>query len=97
MAIEYIKREGNLEKNLETLLKHGQKLLTYAPEATQRFIKEIISSILSLSNSGNTNYKYEKLIKIYLNQEKLLEDLLDFIILKDEENCSNTIIHRYFY
>jgi len=95
MAIDYIKKEGTLEKNLFILLKHGQKLLTNSHEATQRFIKELVLNIIS-QNSLNPeiNYKYEKLIKIYINQEKLLEDLLDFIILKDEENCSNTIIHR---
>jgi len=94
LALEYVKKEGNIEKNLETILKHGQKLLNNAPEASQRFIKEIVSQILSVNNNSGMNYKYEKVMKVYINQDKLLEELLDFIIMKDEDNCSNQIIHR---
>lgn len=52
--------------------KYGQKLLNKFPEQTQRFIKEVVSSIVAMKS--NTNLKYEVLIKIYINQEKLLED-----------------------
>lgn len=76
------------------MLKHGPKLLTHAEEETQRFIKDLITQILSVNNSAGMNYKYEKLITIYINQERLLEELLDFILIKDEDHCSNAIIHR---
>jgi len=93
-----MKKEGSIEKNLRILLKYGQKLLKNNEEISQRFIKEIISSIISINNNSGTNsmtnYKYEKLITIYINMERLLEDLLDYIMIKDEENCSNLIIHR---
>ena len=93
-----MKKEGSIEKNLRILLKYGQKLLKNNEEISQRFIKEIILSIISINNNSGTNsmtnYKYEKLITIYINMERLLEDLLDYIMIKDEENCSNLIIHR---
>lgn len=92
LALEHIKKEGDINKSLDSLNKYGQKLLNKFPEQTQRFIKEVVSSIISMKS--NTNLKYEVLIKIYINQEKLLEDLLDYIMLKDEDNCSSTIIHR---
>lgn len=68
-------------------------MLDNSPENTQRLIKDVVSQILNLSKSSLINYRYEKLIKIYINQDKYLEDLLEFIMLKDDE-CSNVIIHR---
>ena len=66
-AIEYMKKEGSIEKNLRILLKYGQKLLKNNEEISQRFIKEIISSIISINNNSGTNsmtnYKYEKLME----------------------------------
>ncbi len=88
-----MKKEGSLEKNLEMMLIHGQKLLTHSAEATQRFVKDLVTQLISANNNGS-NYKYEKLMKIYLNQEKLLEELLDFIMIKDEKKCSSIVIHR---
>lgn len=76
---------------------HGQKLLANAPEAAQRYIKDLSSQIISYNNNSSNNgqkYEYEKLVKIYINQDKLLEELLDYFMIKDEDNCSNSIIHR---
>lgn len=67
LALEYIKKEGDITKSLESLNKYGQKLLNKFPEQTQRFIKEVVSSIVAMKS--NTNLKYEVLIKIYINQE----------------------------
>lgn len=78
---------------MDILTKQGPKLLFYSPDATQKLIKELIVKILALSKSSNLMYKYEKLIKIYINQEKYLEELLDFIMLKDDD-CSSIVIHR---
>lgn len=91
-TIEYINKEGTIEKKLDILLKLGQKLLNTVPDQTQKCIKDLILSIIQSYKTG-TGYKYEKLIKIYINQEKYLEDILEFIMKKDEE-CSNIIIHR---
>lgn len=60
----------------------------------QRILKTFISNILSLKKSGNDPMiKYEHIIKIYINQEILLEELLDFILSSDD-NCDSSIIHR---
>jgi len=60
----------------------------------QRVLKAFISQIMSLKKSGSDPFiKYENLIKIFINQENLLEELLDFILISDE-NCDASIIHR---
>jgi hypothetical protein len=49
---------------------------------------------MNLKKSGNDPcINYENLIKIFLNQESLLEELLQFIMISDE-NCDAAIIHR---
>ena len=49
---------------------------------------------MALKKSGNDPLiKYENLIKIFINQEDLLEELLDFILISDD-NCDSSIIHR---
>lgn len=50
-----------------------------------------------MKKSGNDPLiKYESLIKIFINHESLLADLLDFIIISDD-NCDSTILHRFSY
>jgi hypothetical protein len=59
-----------------------------------RILKAFISQILALRKAGtDPMIKYESLIKIFINQENLLEELLDFILISDD-NCDSTILHR---
>ncbi len=59
-----------------------------------KFLKAFILQIISLKKTGSDpKIKYENLIKLFLNQETLLEELLDFIINNDD-NCDSAIIHR---
>jgi hypothetical protein len=77
------------------LLKYGQKFLAETPVKISRILKSFISQVLNLRKSGNDPLiKYENLIKIFINQESLLEELLDFILISDD-NCDSTILHRY--
>lgn len=83
-----------MRKKYELLLRHGQKFLAECPQKTHRFLKTFISQIMSLKKTGNDPLiNYENLIKIFINQENLLEELLDFILISDE-NCDAAIVHR---
>lgn len=76
------------------LLKYGQKFLAECPQKLQKLLFAFITNLLTLKKSGSDlMIKYEQLIKIYLNQEILLEELLDFIMNSDS-NCDSSIIHR---
>jgi len=73
---------------------YGSKFLAECPVKMQKFLKSFISTIISMKKSGNDPLiRYENLIKLFLNQEGLLEELLDFIINNDD-NCDSAIIHR---
>lgn len=94
-ALEYLDRIKDLNKKFELTMEYGQKFLNETPVKMQKFLKNFITQIIGQKRSGNDLLiKYENLIKIYLNQETLLEELLDFILEKDE-NCDSSIIHRY--
>jgi hypothetical protein len=59
-----------------------------------RVLKAFITQIMSLKKSGSDPLiKYESLIKIFINQENLLEELLDYMLTSDE-NCDASVIHR---
>lgn len=88
-----MKKEGSIDKNLDILMKFGPKLLKNYPDITQRLIKDLVSQILASVKTIGHVYNYEKLIKIYINQDKYLEELLDYIMTKDN-NCSKIVIHR---
>ena len=76
-------------------MKYGSKFLTECPTKMVKFLKSFILQIIGLKKNGqDPNIKYENLIKLFLNQETLLEDLLDYIIEKDEA-CDSSVIHRY--
>lgn len=84
----------DLRKKYELLLRHGQKFLAECSVKTHRFLKNFISQIMVLKKTGNDPLiNYENLIKIFINQENLLEELLDFILISDE-NCDASIVHR---
>jgi hypothetical protein len=92
--LEHLEKVKELDKKFELLLKYGQKFLAECPQKMQRFLKNMISTIVSMKRSGNDPLiKYDNIIKIFINQEALLEELLDFIIISDE-NCDISIIHR---
>ena len=93
-AIDYLDNIKDLNKKFELLLKYGQKLLAECPIKIQKVLKNFVSQIMSMKKSGNDPLiKYENLIKIFINQENLLEELLDFILISDD-NCDSSIIHR---
>ncbi len=93
-ALEYLERVKDINKRFDLLIKYGQKFIAECPTKTQRVLNSFISQILSMKKSGNDPLiKYENLIKIFINHESLLADLLDFIIISDE-NCDSTILHR---
>ncbi len=92
--MEYLEKIEDLNKKFDLILKYGQKILLECPTKMQRALKTFISQIMSLKKSGSDPLiKYENLIKIFINQENLLEELLDFILISDE-NCDASIIHR---
>ncbi len=92
--MEYLEKIKELNKKFELFLKYGQKLLTECPTKMHRALKNFISQIMNLKKSGSDPLiRYESLIKIFINQENLLEELLDFILISDE-NCDASIIHR---
>lgn len=93
-ALEYLEKIDDIHKKFDLFLKYGQKILLECPTKMQRALKTFISQIMSLKKSGNDPLvKYENFIKIFINQENLLEELLDFILISDE-NCDASIIHR---
>ncbi len=92
--MDYLDRINDITIKFELLLKYGQKILVECPSKMQRILKNFISNIMSLKKSGSDPLiKYESLIKIFINQENLLEELLDFILISDE-NCDASVIHR---
>lgn len=92
--MDYLEKIKDLSKKFDLFLKYGQKILTECPSKMQRALKSFISQIMSLKKSGmDPLIRYENLIKIFINQENLLEELLDFILISDE-NCDASIIHR---
>lgn len=92
--MEYLDRIKDLNKKFDLTIEYGQKLLNETSVKMQKFLKNFITQIIGQKRSGNDPLiKYENLIKIYLNQETLLEELLDFILEKDD-NCDSSIIHR---
>jgi hypothetical protein len=92
--LDYLDRINDITIKFELLLKYGQKILVECPSKMQRILKNFISNIMSLKKSGSDPLiKYESLIKIFINQENLLEELLDFILISDE-NCDASVIHR---
>ncbi len=92
--MDYLDRIKDITIKFDLLLKYGQKILLECPAKMQRILKNFISNIMSLKKSGSDPLiKYESLIKIFINQENLLEELLDFILISDE-NCDASVIHR---
>lgn len=93
-ALEYLEKISNINKKFTILLKYGQKFLTEEPIKTNKMLKNFIEQIIAVKKTSNDiSIKYEDLIKIFLNKESLLEELLDFII-KIDENCDSSIFHR---
>lgn len=93
-ALVYLDKIKEINKKFQLFLKYGQKLLLECPSKMQKILKSFISGIISLKKSGNDPMiKYENLIKIFINQESLLEELLEYILTVDE-NCDASIIHR---
>jgi len=77
-------------------MEYGQKFLNETSVKMQKFIKNFVTQIIGQNKNKNEPLiKYENLIKIYLNQEALLEELLDFILEKDD-SCDSSIIHRLY-
>lgn len=68
-------------------------MLKFYPEPTQSFIKTYIISCITDSNDFKPSIKYEKLIPIYYTFDSLSEDILDFIMLKDQD-FPNLVTHR---
>ena len=92
--MEYLEKITDFNKKFNILLKYGQKFLTEEPLKTIKMLKKFIEQIISIKKTSNDlSIKYEDLIKIFLNKETLLEELLDFII-KIDENCDSSIFHR---
>ena len=92
--MDYLEKIVDFRKRFNILLKYGQKFLTEEPSKTIKMLKSFIEQIITLKRTSNDNsIKYEDLIKIFLNKETLLEELLDFII-KIDENCDSSIFHR---
>lgn len=77
---------------LNLLKQYGTSMLKFYPDQTHKFIKEFILSCLSVANTEHS-IKYEKLVSIYFTFDHLCEDILDFIISKDNE-CQCDILHR---
>jgi hypothetical protein len=93
-ALDYLEKIKDIKKRFDLLLKYGQKFLAETPIKISRTLKTFITQVLTLRKSGNDPHiKYESLIKIFINQENLLEELLDFILISDD-NCDSTILHR---
>lgn len=93
-ALDFLDKIKDFAKKYELAFEYGQKFLTETPVKMMKFLKNFINQIIILKKNGNDpQIKYENLIKIFLNQENLLEELLDFIINTDE-NCDQAIIHR---
>lgn len=92
--MDYLDKIKDPKKKFEILLKYGQKFLTEESAKTLKLLKAFIDQIISLKKTNNDNsIKYEDLIKIFINKESSLEDLLDHII-KADENCDSSIFHR---
>lgn len=93
-ALDYLDKIKDLNKKFELTMEYGQKFLNESSVKMQKFIKNFVTQILGQNKNKNEPLiKYENLIKIYLNQEALLEELLDFILEKDD-SCDSSIIHR---
>ena len=76
--MEYLDRIKDLNKKFDLTIEYGQKLLNETSVKMQKFLKNFITQIIGQKRSGNDPLiKYENLIKIYLNQETLLEELLE--------------------
>lgn len=92
--MEYLDKIKDLRQKYSIILKYGQKFLAECPQKTSRMLKAFITTIMNMKKSGNDPMiSYENLIKIFINQENLLEELLQFIMISDE-NCDASIIHR---
>lgn len=92
--MDYLEKIKEAKKKFDILLKYGQKFLAEESVKTIKLLKSFIDQIIILKKTANDNsIKYEDLIKIFINKETLLEDLLDYII-KSDENCDSTIFHR---
>jgi len=92
--LEYLEKINDFNKKFNILLKYGQKFLTEEPLRTIKMLKNFIEQIIAIKKTSNDiSIKYEDVIKIFLNKETLLEELLDFII-KIDENCDSAIFHR---
>jgi len=93
-ALEYLEKIPEIDKRFQLSMKYGSKFLTECPQKMLKFLRNFITQIIGLRKSGtDPNIKYENLIKLFLNQEALLEELLDFVINNDD-GCDSSIIHR---
>jgi len=92
--LDYLEKIKDPKKKFAIFLKYGQKFLTEESVKTLKLLKSFIDQIINLKKTANDNsIKYEDLIKIFINKESSLEDLLDYII-KTDENCDSSIFHR---
>ena len=93
--MDYLDKIKDFKKKFDILLKYGQKFLTEEPVKTLKLLKSFIDQIILMKKLPNENtfIKYEDLIKIFINKENLLEDLLDHI-MKADENCDSSIFNR---
>ena len=92
--MDYLDKIKETRKKFDILLKYGQKFLTEESGKTLKILKSFIDQIITLKKTNNDNsIKYEDLIKVFINKESYLEDLLDHII-KYDENCDSAIFHR---
>lgn len=94
--MDYLDKIKDLKKKFDILLRYGQKFLAQESSSakTLKLLKSFIDQIINLKKSANDNsIKYEDLIKVFINKESSLEELLDYII-KNDENCDSSIFHR---
>jgi len=94
--LDYLDKIKDPKKKFDILLRYGQKFLTEESSSakTLKMLKAYIDQIITLKKNANDNsIKYEDLIKIFINKESSLEELLDYII-KNDENCDSSIFHR---
>jgi hypothetical protein len=94
--LDYLEKIKDPKKKFDILLKYGQKFLGEESSSakTLKLLKSFIDHIINLKKTSNDNsIKYEDLIKVFINKETSLEELLDYII-KNDENCDSAIFHR---